>query len=235
MNAEPLVWTLLLLSLAAVLLALPFLPAWNEWRRPSDREAMPVARGSIKPARLLTVRLPNGAHFDQLQAERIVLGEGCAEPQGPTVALQRWQPPPDARPWGVKGWQIAHDLHIPPGHLVPCSLVVRGRLNVEGPSRVEGDVKCRGDLRLGQGCQVLGNLFSESDILLASHCEVGGVVMAEGRLQLSPHVVIGQPRLPVSVCADVIDAQGPVQVHGSLLARVQGQVRNGQTTSAEHR
>lgn len=225
MNAEPALWTLLFLGLGGVLMAMPFWPAWAEWRHPTDRQTLRVNRTAARPDTPLTVRLPAGVSFDSVHAERIVLGDGIAAPTEETPALKRWQPPPDARPWGISGWQIPHDLSIPAGQLVPCSLVVRGRLNVEGPSRLEGDVKTRGGMRIGPGCQVLGNLFSEGDIRLESACRVAGVVMAEGRLQLAPHVVIGQLRQRVSVYADVIDAQGPVQVHGSLQARIQGQVQ----------
>ena len=225
MSAEPLLWTLLLLGVGGLLMVLPFWPAWAEWRRPLDREALVVNTQPLTGTRLLTLRLPAGARFESLQADKIVLGEGGTAPISPTAEFERWQPPPRARPWGLQGWQIPHDLTIPAGQWVPCSLVVRGRLNVEGPGRLEGDIKTRGPMRIGAGCRVQGNLFSEGDIRLETGCQVSGVVMAEGRLLLAPHVVIGQPRSPVSVCADVIDAQGPVLVHGSVQARIQGHVQ----------
>ncbi len=230
MSETPVLWSLLLLLACALLLALPFYPAWAEWRRPRDGQTWQL------PAQLLrepeteptpALRLAPGARFERLQAARIVLGAGAAPSAAsvtPLHTLQRWQPPRGARPWGVRGWHIGHHLDIAQGQHVPCSLVVRGQLDVQGPAWIEGDIKARDSLRLGPGCRVQGNLFSEGDIRLAAGCQVSGLVMAEGRLQLSPGVVIGSPRQPVSVCADVIEAQGPVLIHGSVHARIRGEI-----------
>lgn len=180
----------------------------------------PILRGVLN--------VPAGAHFGTLPSQHIVFAEGpmpAALP--PSVRLTRWQPPPEARPWGLRGWRIGQHLDIAERQLVPCALVVRGRVSMQGPGRIEGDVRARGRLRLGAGIQVQGNLFSEQDIWLEEGCHVSGLVRAEGRLHLSPGVVIGQPERHVSVCADVIDVHGPVHLHGSIEARLQGRVLAG--------
>ena len=222
---ETWLWASALLGLSVLLLALPFWPAWSEWRRPRDRGALPIAEHP-RPLgdQQLPLLLANGASFETVQSNPIVLGEGALGTAPALPALQRWQPPPSARPWGRNGWHIPHDLHIPAGQHVPCSLVVRGRCVLQGPGRLDGDIKARDGLRLGSGYQVQGALFSEGDIRLDSGSRVSGVVVAEGRLQLAPQVVIGTPQQPVSVCADLIDVRGPAQVHGTLQARVRGQV-----------
>jgi hypothetical protein len=218
-------WASALLALSAALLALPFWPAWAEWRRPRDRSPLPIPEAA-PPAQdpHAPLMLANGEHFETVQSNPIVLGEGVLNAVPALPALQRWQPPPSARPWGTQGWHIPHDLHIPAGQHVPCSLVVRGRCVLQGPGWLQGDIKTRDGLRLGAGYRVQGSLFSEGDIRLDSGSQVSGVVLAEGRLQLAPQVVIGTPQQPVSVCADVIDVRGPAQVHGTLQARVRGQV-----------
>lgn len=230
MNSEQFFWTLILLGVCAVLMGMPFWSTWSEWRHPQDHQAMSVDDGKTAQSGPDFLQLAPGARFDCLQAERIVLGDGRPSP-APVMKMSpllRWQPPSGARPWGVNGWHIPHDLHVPAGHLVPCSLVVRGRFTLDGPGRIEGDIKTQGRLHIGAGSQVLGNLFSEEDIRLDADSRVAGVVMAEGHMQLAPHVVIGSSRLPVSVCADMIDVEGPVQVHGTLQARINGQIRQAQ-------
>lgn len=233
MNTTITLWTLAFLSLTVLLMVLPLWPAWSEWRHPSDCDPMALDSVRIDAAQTTALRLPEGAHFESLHAQRIVLGPGMPAPVRQALELQRWQPPATARPWGVTGWHIPHDLNIPAGQLVPCSLVVKGRLTLQAHSRLLGDIKTRGRMHIGTGCQVTGNLFSEEDIELDSGSHVSGVVMAEGRLQLAPDVVIGRPHLPVSVCADVIDVQGPVLIHGSVQARIQGHVhaKQGHPTS----
>ena len=227
MTDDPLLWNMLLLLTTAVLLVLPFYPAWSEWRHPSETVHKRVDMTS-KPPQTETeqgsLHLAPGASFQSLHATQIVLGSGTMPAPAPLPELRRWQPPKDARPWGLHGWHIGHHLDIPAFQQVPCALVVRGRLSVQGPGRIEGDVKARDGLRLGSGVRVEGNLFSEGDIRLEAGCSVTGLVMTEGRLDLAPGVVIGSLRQPTSVCADVIAAQGPVQVHGSLQARIRGSV-----------
>lgn len=223
-------WSLLLLLTCTVLLALPFYPAWAEWRRPRDQQTWPLPPQLLQDPETATqasLRLAPGAQFERLQASQIVLGT-AAVPSPASVStragLHRWQPPPNARPWGVRGWHIGHGLDISPSQHVPHSLVVRGPLQVHGPAWIEGDIKTRDHLRLGPDCRVQGNLFSEGDIRLGPGCRVSGLVMAEGRLQLAPGVVIGTPQQPVSVCADVIEAEGPVLIHGSVHARIRGEI-----------
>ena len=171
-----------------------------------------------------SLHLAPGASFDQLQARQILLGAGRAPVHAPPQGCERWQPPAGARPWGMRGWQIGHSLNIPSAQRVPCALAVRGQLSVHDHCAVEGDIRVRDSLRLGPGCSVKGDLFSEGDIHIGPDCGIQGLVMAEGKLQLSPGVVIGTPRQPVSVCADVIEVVGPVLVHGSVHARIQGAI-----------
>ncbi len=180
------------------------------------------------------LNVPAGAHFASLPSNHIVFADGpmpTALP--PAERLMRWQPPVGARPWGLRGWYIGQHLDIAERQLVPCALVVRGRMSMQGPGRIEGDVRARGRLRLGAGIRVQGNLFSEQDIWLGEGCQVSGLVRAEGRLHLAPGVVIGQPERPVSVSADVIDVHGPVHLHGSIEARLQGSVLPGWSTAVQ--
>lgn len=219
-----LLWSLLLLFVTTTLLALPFYPAWSEWRRPRDRQTRPVDPPPAQGEAPRILQIAPGACFGALHASHLVLGSGPM-PQRPVMPeLHRWQPPAGARPWGVHGWHIGHHLDIPADQLVPCSLVVRGRLCTRGPGRIEGDLKARDSLRLGPGTHLQGNLFCEGDVWLDAGCSVSGLVMAEGALHLAPGVVIGTPDHPVSVCADVVEVHGPVHVHGSVQARIGGSV-----------
>ncbi len=217
-------WSLLLLLVTTTLLALPFYPAWAEWRRPRDRQSNAAAPTTPTVEGPRVLQLAPGACFETVHASQLLLGSGPMPTQAALPPLHRWQPPAGARPWGVHGWHIGHHLDIPAEQLVPCSLVVRGRLRTLGPGRIEGDLKARDGLHLGPDTHVRGNLFCEGDVWLDAGCHVSGLVMAEGSLHLAAGVVIGTPQLPVSVCADVIEVHGPVLVHGSVQARIGGSV-----------
>lgn len=226
MTVDTLLWSLLLVT-ATLVMALPLYPVWARRRSPDQGAWPPSAANVHGPLRQdlpfrASLRLPPGARFEQLHAGRIILGAGTMPLPAPLPALERWQPPIDARPWGLQGWHVARALDIAPGQRVPCALAVRGQLHVRGPGVMEGDVRVRDSVRLGAGSHVRGNLFSGGDIRIGPGCSVRGLVMAEGKLHLSPGVVIGSPQQLVSVCADVIEAEGPVQIHGTVHARILG-------------
>lgn len=204
----------------------PFQPDWTVGWHPHDVNPPPLNGMDRPPTQANTpaqsLHLAPGASFEHIQAERIVLGAGPICPSTAPQHLERWQPPVGVRPWGVKGWRIGHSLGIPQAQWVPCALAVRGQLDVHGHCVFEGDVQVRNSLRMGPGCHVNGNLLSEDDMRIDPGCCIQGLVMAEGKLHLSPGVVIGSPQHPVSVCADVIQVVGPVFIHGSVHARIQG-------------
>ena len=225
MTADDLSWFFWLLP-ASMLLALPLYPLWVRVHGTHNKRAGSPSAASAPVQQGLSMRntlhLPPGARFEHIQAEKIVLGADAIPLPPPLPNLERWQPPLDARPWAMQGWHVARALDIPPGQRVPCALAVRGPLHVHGPSLMEGDVRVRDSLRLGPNCHVRGNLLSGGDIRIGPGCSVRGLVMAEGKLHLSPGVVIGSPLQLVSVCADVIQADGPVQIHGTVHARIHG-------------
>lgn len=225
MNIETWTWGVLWAIVTLGLLGLPWLPAWAEWRRPTDASALPASLPAHSMELPPSLALADGAGFTELQGREMRLGDGAWPPAIElTEPLERWQPPQGARPWGLGGWHIGRHLDIGAGQKVPCALVVRGRLRVHGPALIEGDLKARDELRLGPGTQVRGNVFCDGDIRLDTGCSISGLVMAEGTLYLAPGVVLGTALRPVSVCADRIRVQGPVRAHGSLHARLGGDV-----------
>lgn len=230
MTTGQFVWSLLLIGVMAGLIMLPFWPAWVEWRRPRDKACWPLP-APLLPARTSghgelrrTLRVPAGADFNNLQARQVQFGNGTPATARRLPALALWQAPDNARRWGPLGWHWPRALRIPASQRVTSALVVEGPLEVQPCCLLEGDVKAVGKLQLGGNCRVLGNLLGGSDITLGPGCRVLGLVLAEGRLTIAPDVVIGSPQQPVSVCADQIDVQGPVRIHGTVQARLQGHV-----------
>lgn len=224
MSVEQMFWAALLLTLSVLLLGLPLWPAWSEWRHPRDPLPLHIEPAPRVDSYQVELQMPPASQFTQLQAQRILLGDGHVAATPAQPALTRWQPPRDARPWGAHGWHLSHDLHVPAGHLVPCSLVVHGRLTLDSGCRMQGDIKASGRVQIGAGSQVQGNVFSEDDVRLDRDSRIFGVIVAEGQMQLAPGVQIGTSHQPVSVCADVMDVHGPVLVHGSMQARICGRV-----------
>ena len=129
-------WSLLLLIVSTTLLALPFYPAWSEWRRPRDRQTRPVDPPPAQGEAPRILQIAPGACFGALHASHLVLGSGPM-PQRPVMPeLHRWQPPAGARPWGVHGWHIGHHLDIPADQLVVFKYEDQGVATLEDLHRL---------------------------------------------------------------------------------------------------
>ena len=54
-----------------------------------------------------------------------------------------------------------------------------------------GDVKCYGDLELGDGVNVLGNIFADGDVTIGRTCWIAGSIFAQGRVTIGEGTRIG--------------------------------------------
>lgn len=239
-------WTLVFVVLTAALLALPFFPAWREWRHPLDALALAIpdtandsapplsaqvrlAAGLATPpvvsasARILALA---GCQFQQLNAPTILLGVAKPWQIAPRHPVQHalLQPPAHAERWGTQGWRITGDCHIPDAHRVQGPLVVMGRLTVGSDCLIEGDIKAHGDVQVGARSQIKGALVSEQRITLHEDVSLQGPVLSETEVTLDVGVVIGSLEQPSSLSAAQVLAQPGAVVHGSVWAHQSGRV-----------
>lgn len=243
---------LALLGLTGVLVALPFVPAWREWRRPRDDQALPlsplVAEPSVASAadplvaspyvlsHAVSLRVPVGTAFVSLTAPAIWLGSrrtDRAEWAWGRGADERdvHEPlPPASRvlsgaePWGLQGARLAGDRVLPAGSRLQGPLLVLGDLQIGEGSVVHGDIKAHGDIRLAARCQVQGALVAGRSVQLGTGSAVQGPVLARRHLHLARGVRVGTPPHPSTVSADWVSLCAGSVVHGQVLAREAGVV-----------
>lgn len=246
MNASVLLWSAAFFTLTAALLALPFYPAWREWRHPRDALALALqslplagtapiaaqvrlAQGVVTPSVVQTsVRILAGAgsQFLKLSAPTVLLGIASSSDQRPTHAPQRTSglALPLAQPWGAHGWRIAGDCHIPDAHQIQGPLVVLGQLTVGADCQIDGDIKVHGPVHVGPRSHIAGALFSHQAIALKDDVRVLGPVVSEVQVTLEPGVVIGTLARPGTLSAPQLLARAGAVVHGTVWASQSGQV-----------
>lgn len=236
MSTDPglaLLWFLLLCSL---LLIGPFAPAWLEWQRPTDRQALRPAAAEDPPPDIRSdrvVALARHACFRGIEAPVIVFGrnrDAPPPPAGRTVPLHDHpltpHPPlPGAQPWGDGGWRVEGDCALQGHRHWLGSLVVTGVLSVGAGAWVQGNVKAHRGIVIGMGAVMDGSVISDQGIRVFSDAVIGGPVLAESLLQLGAGVQLGSVRAPTSVSACDMLVDDGVVVHGSVQAAQAGLVR----------
>lgn len=241
-------WSLVFVPLCALLLLLPFYPAWQEWKHPQDAAALRLhpAQPSASPAQTarhlyLSANTPNaprycatdrivvmrGSRFQQLVAPTIAFGDNTVTAR-PVPNTDHTRLPlatlPHAVPWGAGGWRVEGDCTVPPAHRLQGPLVVTGRLTIGAGCVLTGDVKARGNIEVRAHAVLGGALLGEQRIALAAHGRVHGPVVGAAPLNMGPGVVIGTLTHPTSVHAPEITASTSAMVHGTAWAHTAGQV-----------
>jgi len=243
--------SLALLGLTGALVGLPFVPAWREWRRPQDDQALPLSPLVAGPSataadplaaspyvlcHAVRLRVPVGTPFVSLTAPTIGLGVSRAEP-----GADRWTPelsdlpvgstlPPATRvlrgaePWGLEGARLEGDHAVPSGCRLQGPLLVLGNLQLGEGCVVHGDIKAHGDITLAPRCRVQGALVAGRSVQLGAHSTVQGPVLAQRHLHVARGVRIGTPPHPSTASADWVSLCAGSVVHGQVLAREAGVV-----------
>jgi cytoskeletal protein CcmA (bactofilin family) len=237
-------WSVVFFVLTAALLALPFYPAWQEWRHPLDARALALknspnhhalptspqvrlAQGVVTPPVVsASVRIvaSSGSQFQKLMAPTLVLGNANTERPSHEPPHTTLVTPPHAQPWGDRGWRIQGDCRIADAQQVQGSLVVMGALTLGADCVVDGDVKAHGAVQVGPRSRIRGALFSEQAIALHEDAQVQGPVVSEAQVDLGPGVVIGRLAQASTLSAPHIVAQSGAVVHGTAWATQSGRV-----------
>lgn len=244
MNAHMFLWAALFWVSAAVLLLAPFYPVWQAWREPVASLATPLRRTAtasvlhvrhrvlnpemaftpmLEASQRITVEI--GSRFRQLQAPLITFAPGTADATVPTVPKTLpLAHLPQASRWGLQGWRVEGDCHVPASHRLSGPLVVTGHLTLGPQCVVEGDIKVHGHMVTGPGCQVCGAVTAQQNVRLGRASTVHGPLLCDGDLRLAKGVTLGRANAPTSVCAQDITVHAGTVVHGSVRARRSGRV-----------
>jgi cytoskeletal protein CcmA (bactofilin family) len=239
-------WTVLFFVLTAALLALPFYPAWTEWRHPVDtlalafkdrplQDTVPVSAQvrlepmSATPAMVsASVRIlaSSGSRFQKLTAPTILLGTASQPYRNTAHAPLRTvlQTIPHSQKWGTHGWRIQGDCHIPDAQQVTGPLVVMGSLTVGADCLLDGDIKAHGAVQIGSRSQVQGALFSEHAIALHEDVRVQGPVVSQAHVDLGSGVTVGSLEHPSTLSTPHMLANPGAVVHGTVWATQSGRV-----------
>ena len=193
-----------------------------------------VLHGRVSAAE--RIRLEEGCRFERLTAPRIEFGDAAVEGvhreelSGTTTLLTPGDIPRilDA---AAGRWLVRGDLEVPGKARVEANLVVTGTCSVGVGAHVLGSIKSHGDLVLSGGVRVDGSVVSGHRLVIGSECMVMGPVLSEMTIRLETACRIGTPERPTTVSAQRINAECGALAHGTVWARVTGQVQHADTSS----
>ena len=192
MSAGPDILLLVFLLLCAGLLLPPFIPAWREWLRPTDRQVLRMAVGDDNQASLLRLLRQQMATLlgsgDPLAYESLeqALVRGV-EPQAPGPQRPVFVSRTSHADHGIQSrWPVyaADDLQLRESSDL-TDVLADGHLVLGPHSRVRGWAHAEKTLLLGESSVVARDLSSEHGISLAWAC-------CFERVQ-APVIVFGQP------------------------------------------
>ncbi|MFW5331247.1 hypothetical protein [Hydrogenophaga sp. ZJX-1] len=192
MSAGPDILLLVFLLLCAGLLLPPFIPAWREWLRPTDRQVLRMAVGDDNQASLLRLLRQQMATLlgsgDPLAYESLeqALVRGV-EPQAPGPQRPVFVSRTSHADHGIQSrWPVyaADDLQLRESSDL-TDVLADGHLVLGPRSRVRGWAHAEKTLLLGESSVVARDLSSEHGVSLAWAC-------CFERVQ-APVIVFGQP------------------------------------------
>lgn len=212
--------TLLTMS---ILLILPLIPAFLEWRFPQDAGALELGHSEAHTTVFSGQKILDiGMVFQSIQAECIRCGM-CNIPH-PGFPLLTTLPSftPDSAVWypGQHFWRSQGDIVIPPEVMVSGDLIANGNIIVGARSVINGSVKSGGYLDVHNQARIEGGGIAE-EITLHYAAAVSGVLVASRTIRLKTHSQIGAPTCPASIVATDIILNPGVCVYGAIHAHHQ--------------
>jgi cytoskeletal protein CcmA (bactofilin family) len=168
------------------------------------------------------INLQSGCVFQRLNAPRISFGDAAAKQIGSgaldAVAGPQSLPAPAGRTL------YDEDFDVPPGAVIPGSIVTRGKLRIGAGARVLGSAKSDKAMTVDAGACVQGSLISAGTMDIGPDCRVGGPVVAERGLVMESGTRCGAIHSQTTVSAPTIEIEEGALVFGTLWAREEGRV-----------
>ncbi|QOL48148.1 bactofilin family protein [Massilia litorea] len=180
----------LLGAVTLLVLVLPFVPCWNEWRRPTDLAALVIARDEVNNVRYFA------------DAFRKHVNEACAG-AGPvmdtTVRILRASTPAEAFPWSA----------------AQRAVMVDGSLHVSGTLACPSPVYAGGDAVLPSGAH-LPALLCTGNAALGPETRISEWAHADGILSLGAGGVVLH-RLTAGVALMLDKGSGFCRIHAPVI------------------
>jgi cytoskeletal protein CcmA (bactofilin family) len=243
------------IGISVLLVTLPFVPAYWEWKHPSDSGALPIsvadeddieestqwahADGAVQLAAnsaafsrtsSSTIIVVNeGARFERLNAPSIEFGSKNSPFITSTDVEQLTASLGDIA--NVKKqtpslYFVRGDCELAANTTYHGSLIVTGRLTIGARTTVIGDIKARKDLRVMDGAKLQGAVICNKNIEVFSNASLLGPLLSERDIVLGSNAVVGLPDAPTTVSAkNILVAEGVI-VHGSIFAHDVGMMRS---------
>ncbi|ECP1951346.1 hypothetical protein ACE6ZO_004097 [Salmonella enterica] len=210
----------------SILLVLPFIPAFVEWRFPQDSGVLELCHSETHTAVFSGQKILDiGMVFHSIQAECIRCGMCNITHPGFPLSTTLPSFTPDSARWysGQHFWRSQGDIVIPPEVMVSGDLIADGNIILGARSVINGSVKSGGCLDVHNQARIEGGGIAE-DITLHYAAAVSGVLVARRTIRLKTHSQVGSPTCSASVVATDIMLNPGACVYGAIHAHHQAWV-----------
>jgi predicted acyltransferase (DUF342 family) len=104
------------------------------------------------------------------------------------------------------------------------NIIATGSIHVEKDTQIVGSAKAHGEVHLHDRVRVQGAIVGAGCVHTGSDCYIQGPLLAEREIHLGPGTRVGTSKSPTTVSAPRIYLAPGCVVHGSLWAKIEGQV-----------
>ena len=170
------------------------------------------------------IDLQSDCVFQRLNAPRISFGDAAADFGQVTSGAPDAVAGPQSSSAPAGRTLYDEDLDIPPGAVIPGSIVTRGKLRIGAGARVLGSAKSDSAMIVDAGACVEGSLISAATMHIGRDCRVGGPVVAERGIVVESGTRCGAIHAQTTVSAPTIEIEEGALVFGTLWARDEGRV-----------
>lgn len=174
-----------------------------------------------------SIHLEPGCGFQRMYAPQIVtVDAGQADPASvlPTYGRYSAADISDVFSSSRQRIRVQADFALPAGETLEANVIATGEVRVGAGARFFGSAKSYKDTVVEEDACVHGSLICGGTVRLGARCFVAGPVMAEGDVIISRGSCVGAPDALTTISCSRAKIAAGCQIHGTVWARVQGNV-----------
>ena len=176
-----------------------------------------------------SIHLSPQTHFERLHAPHVYFGApGNTPNQNPIeekhpLKIEKLVPVIDSD--GGR-WLVDGDLVIPENSYFAGNIVSRKSVSIGSGSVIKGSIKSNGHMVIGENVTITESIVSDQNLLIGPYSQIAGPVIADGTITIATGCRIGTHECLTSISADTILIALGTVCHGTIWARIGGNVGN---------
>lgn len=162
------------------------------------------------------IEFMGNAGFQYLSSPFIQFGRRDEAMTIPETSFNIYQP-------NIERLYSKKDLEVSENTEVSMHYIVKGNLNIDKGSCIDGNIKCFKKTTIKDNVVIRGAIVSESNIEIGDNCSIQGPIISYGAIAIGKNCIFGTQADRTSLIADNITIKEGTVVLGMILARKGGE------------